>query len=288
MKFLSFVHAGRASFGIVKSDGRVLDFANLTPQLGSLAKALESLGTARLLELGRTTGSLPTHALDDVQLLPPILRPGKVICVGLNFRQHVHDAGFDLPRFPSTFVRFHDTLVASGSTLMPPPKSMSTSFDFEGEMAVVIGKAGRHISESNALSHVFGYSCFNDCSARDMLISHSVSAGKNFPCTAGFGPFIVTTDEIRNPATLRLITRLNGAEMQNDTLDHMVFSVPKIISYLSRLTALSPGDVIATGTPAGVGNSRTPPVWMQEGDVVEVEISSIGTLRNTIAAADPH
>lgn len=221
------------------------------------------------------------EALADVTLLPPIADPGKIICIGLNYRAHVAEAGRALPEQPSLFVRFTDTLVAQGAPLLCP--KVSDNFDFEGELAVVIGKGGRHIGEDQAMEHVAGYACFNDGSVRDWQ-KHSVSAGKNFPQTAGFGPWLVTRDEIPDPAALTLTTRLNGEVVQHAGTDMLIFPIPRLIAYVSAFTALSPGDVIATGTPEGVGLGRTPPLWMKPGDVVEVEISGIGTLRNPVVA----
>ncbi len=178
-------------------------------------------------------------------------------------------------------MRFTDTLAANGAPLVRP--TVSDNFDFEGELALIIGKGGRHIAEDRALDHVAGYACFNDGSIRDWQ-KHSVSAGKNFPSTGGFGPWMVTKDEIPDPAALTLTTRLNGAEVQHAGTDMLIFPIPRLIAYVSAFTALNPGDVIATGTPEGVGLTRTPPLWMKPGDVVEVEISGIGTLRNPVVA----
>jgi 2-keto-4-pentenoate hydratase/2-oxohepta-3-ene-1,7-dioic acid hydratase in catechol pathway len=160
--------------------------------------------------------------------------------------------------------------------------SVSTNFDFEGELAVVIGRGGRHIAVEQALDHVAGYTCFVDGSVRDYQ-KFSVTSGKNFPATGPLGPWIVTTDEIPDPTRLTLTTRLNGAEMQRSPTDLLIYSIPQIIAFCSDFTPLSPGDVIATGTPEGVGHRRNPPVWMNAGDVLEVEITGIGTLRSRIA-----
>lgn len=283
MKFLSFLHGDLPAFGVLHDDERVSELSAIDPHYRSLKEAISRLGTQRLLELGRRVE--PHLALADVRLLPPIPRPGKIICIGLNYRAHALEGGFKVPEFPSTFIRMCDTLVASDAPIVLPPSSISTHLDFEGELAVIIGKTGRHIAHSSALDHVFGYSCFNDGSLRDFQFKHSLASGKNFPSTGGFGPFIETSDVITNPSTLTLSTRLNGTQVQHQTLEDMIFDVPSIIEYVSRWTPLSPGDVIATGTPAGVGFARTPPLWLREGDIVEVEISSIGTLRNTVCAS---
>jgi 2-keto-4-pentenoate hydratase/2-oxohepta-3-ene-1,7-dioic acid hydratase in catechol pathway len=161
---------------------------------------------------------------------------------------------------------------------------ISSNYDFEGELAVVIGKPARHVSEESALEYVFGYTCFNDGSIRDIQFDHSLIAGKNFPSTGAMGPYIVTTDEVPDPAQLNLTTRLNGQVVQSKGLDDLIFDVPQIISYLSTIMLLEPGDVIATGTPEGVGYARTPPLWMKSGDIVEVEITKIGALVNHVEA----
>jgi 2-keto-4-pentenoate hydratase/2-oxohepta-3-ene-1,7-dioic acid hydratase in catechol pathway len=184
----------------------------------------------------------------------------------------------------SLFSRLTNTLVAHSAPI-PCPK-VSSDLDYEGELGVVIGKAGRHIAERDALGHVFGYTCFNDGSVRDFQLKHSVTAGKNFPATGGCGPWIVTADEIPDPSRLTLITRVNGREMQHKGTDDMIFGVPAIIAYVSKWTRLEPGDVIATGTPEGVGFARKPPVWLKPGDVVEIDISGIGVLRNPISAEE--
>ena len=178
------------------------------------------------------------------------------------------------------FIRFADTLVGHDGDMIRP--SVSDNFDFEGELAVVIGKGGRHIKTERALDHVAGYTCFVDGSVRDYQ-KFSVTSGKNFPGTGPLGPWLVTTDEIPDPSRLTLTTRLNGTKVQHATTDQLIYSIPQIIAFCSDFTALSPGDVIATGTPEGVGHSRKPPLWMKPGDTLEVEITGIGTLRARIA-----
>jgi len=185
----------------------------------------------------------------------------------------------EMPEHVTLFSRLHNTLVAHGDDIVRP--TVSDNFDFEGELTLVIGKAGRHIAEADVLSHIAGYTCFLDGSVRDYQ-GHSVTAGKNFYRTGPLGPWMVTADEIPDPAALELTTRLNGEVVQNATTDLLIYSIPNIVSYISDFTPLLPGDVIATGTPAGVGNGRTPKLFMKAGDTIEVEISSIGTLRNTV------
>lgn len=220
--------------------------------------------------------------LASVALLPPIPDPHKVICIGLNYRAHAAEAGLKVPQHPSLFLRLANTLAAHNAPLVRP--RLSSEFDYEGGLAIVIGRPGRHIPKADALAHVFGYACFNDGSLRDFQFRHSTTVGKNFPSTGGFGPWIATADTIPDPSKLTLTTRLNGAQVQHKGLDDMIFDVPSIISYVSSWTELGAGDVISTGTPEGVGLGRKPPLWLKPGDVVEVEISGIGVLRNPIVA----
>ena len=221
----------------------------------------------------------PDHKLDDIKFLPLIPRPNKILCAGVNYRAHAAEVGRELPKQPSMFIRFADTLVGHGGEMIRP--TVSDNFDFEGELALVIGKGGRHIKPEQALDHVAGYTCFVDGSVRDYQ-KFSVTSGKNFPGTGPLGPWLVTTDEIPDPSRLTLTTRLNGKEVQHATTDQLIYSIPQIIAFCSDFTALSPGDVIATGTPEGVGHGRKPPLWMKRGDVLEVEISGIGILRTQI------
>lgn len=281
MKFLSFTRDGRASYGVLLAGDQLADLGASLPQHADLRSAIDALHLHGLLEIAATLK--PGLLLTDVELLPPIPQPRKIICVGLNYKAHAAEGGFKVPVFPSTFIRLQDTLVASGGAIVMP--GMSSQLDFEGELAIVIGTGGRNIRAADALKHVFGYACFNDGSLRDIQFGHSLAAGKNFPSTGGFGPFITSADEIPDPARLSLTTRLNGATVQHQSLDDMIFDVPTILEYVSSWTPLSPGDVIATGTPAGVGFARKPPLWMKPGDVIEVEISRLGVLRNVVTAA---
>ena len=277
MKLATYKYHGKISYGVIKDD--------LIHDLG-----LQLGANYPTLRVAIEKGMVSSHninedfkiPLSDVILMPPIPDPEKIICIGLNYRAHAEEGGFPVPENPSLFLRLPNTLVASGASMLLP--SMSNSFDYEGELAIIIGKAGHHIDPARAMEHVFGYSCFNDGSLRDVQFNHSLTAGKNFLSTGGFGPWIVTSDEIQDPSKLTLTTKLNGKEVQKKGIDDMIFDVAAIISYISRWTQLSPGDVISTGTPEGVGFARKPQLWMRVGDTVEVEISSIGILRNLIAA----
>ncbi|TBR28727.1 MAG: FAA hydrolase family protein, partial [Reyranella sp.] len=268
-----FRHAGANKFGAAV-EGGVVDLSSRTSGRWSglrdviAAKALGELAAA-------ATGAPADLKLEDVELLPVIPDPGKILCVGLNYASHVGEVGRQMPTVPSAFLRLHNTLVRHGGDIVRP--RASTHFDYEGELAIVIGERCRHVPRARALSVIAGYTCFIDGSVRDFQ-KHSVFAGKNFPATGPLGPWMVTADTIANPQRLELTTRLNGTVVQHDTTDHMIFDVATIIEYLSTVTWLEPGDIIATGTPDGVGAGRKPPLWMKAGDRLEVEISRIGTL----------
>jgi 2-keto-4-pentenoate hydratase/2-oxohepta-3-ene-1,7-dioic acid hydratase in catechol pathway len=277
MKLVSYMVDGKATFGVVAGDGIV----NATRCLGGRFSTLrQALAADALDEVRRaTTGQAPDHWISDVKFLPVVPDPQRIVCVGINYRSHAEETGRDISPAPSVFLRLPDTLVGHGGALVRP--KVSDKFDFEGELAFVIGRAGRHVAEADALQYVAGYSCFVDGSVRDYQ-KFSVTSGKNFPATGSLGPVLVTTDEIPDPTRLTLVTRLNGQEMQHSGTDMLIYSIPQVIKFISDFTGLAAGDVIATGTPAGVGHRRTPPVWMKAGDVLEVEISGIGTLRNPV------
>ena len=275
MKLLSFVAGGKDYFGAVSGDGVVaLDDKIGQPNLRAAlaAGAMEAMRKA-------AQGATPDHKLADIKFLPVIPQPAKILCAGINYRSHAAEVGRELPKQPSMFVRFTDTLVGHGGDMIRP--SVSDKFDFEGELAVVIGRPGRHIKAERALDHVAGYTCFVDGSVRDFQ-KFSVTSGKNFPGTGPLGPWLVTTDDIPDPGKLTLTTRLNGTQVQHSATDLLIYSVPQIIAFCSDFTALSAGDIIATGTPEGVGHSRKPPLWMKAGDTLEVEITGIGVLRTHI------
>jgi 2-keto-4-pentenoate hydratase/2-oxohepta-3-ene-1,7-dioic acid hydratase in catechol pathway len=278
MKLISFVAGGKAEFGVVTGDSVIAMRGRLKSGAATLREALAADALAEIRDLAKK--AKPDHKLSDIRFLPVIPDPQKILCAGINYRSHAAEVGRDLPKQPSMFVRFTDTLVGHDGEMIRP--KLSDNFDFEGEFTVVIGKGGRHIPLDRALDHVAGYTCFVDGSVRDYQ-KFSVTSGKNWPGTGPLGPWIVTADEIPDPTTCTLITRLNGQEVQRSGTDQMIYSVPQIISFCSDFTALHPGDVIATGTPEGVGHGRKPPLWMKAGDVLEVEITGIGTLRTRIA-----
>jgi 2-keto-4-pentenoate hydratase/2-oxohepta-3-ene-1,7-dioic acid hydratase in catechol pathway len=275
MKLLSYVADGKACFGAVSGDGVV----SLNDKIGepNLRAALAAGAMAAMRKAAKD--AKPDRKLGEIRFLPVVPDPNKILCAGINYRSHAAETGRELPKQPSMFVRFTDTLVGHGGEMVRP--AVSDNFDFEGELAVVIGKGGRHIKAERALEHAAGYTCFVDGSVRDFQ-KFSVTSGKNFPGTGPLGPWLVTTDEIPDPGRLTLTTRLNGEQVQNSATDLLIYSIPQIIAFCSDFTALSPGDVIATGTPEGVGHRRKPPLWMKPGDTLEVEITGIGTLRTHI------
>ena len=224
----------------------------------------------------------PRQALAGLQLAAPVPRPGKIICLGLNYFDHAKEGGRDKPEYPWFFFRGATSLIAHGEAGIRP--RVSERFDYEAELAVVIGKAARHCTMDNALDCVFGYSCFNDMSVRDyQKKTPQWTIGKNFDSTGGFGPVLVTADELPPGATgLHIQSRLNGQVMQDANTTDMIWGVAETITLLTECMTLEPGDVIIMGTPAGVGQARTPPVWMKDGDTVEIEIERIGTLVNPI------
>ncbi|MDA7085544.1 fumarylacetoacetate hydrolase family protein [Pseudomonas sp. SA3-5] len=279
MKIASFVYQNRPTYGIVEGD-HVIDLESLKSHLGADLK--EAITRNRLSELGPDAlKDLPRLALSEITFLPVIANPGKVLCIGINYATHVRETGRDMPTYPMIFTRFADSQTAHLQPIVRP--TVSHKLDFEGELAVVIGKTARHVKPEDALDYVAGYACYNDGSVRDWQ-KHTIQfvPGKNFPATGGFGPWLVTSDEIVDPQDLELTTRLNGEVMQHTRTSDMIFDVRKLIEYCTAFTELAPGDVIVSGTTGGVGAFREPPVWMKPGDIVEIEIERIGILRNSI------
>lgn len=270
MHFVSFETDGTASWGRLEGDTIV--------DLSAIAPDLKSAIAARLLTAGAEG---PRLSRSQVRLLPVIPNPGKILCVGHNYEDHRVETGRARTDFPSIFTRFSDTLVGADAPVVRP--RVSSDLDYEAELAVVIGQGGRNIAEAQAMNHVAGYSCFNDASVRDwQWHTRQFIPGKNFPGTGAFGPSLVTPDEVGDLQSVMVESYLNGTRMQGATLDHMLFPIPVIIAYVSQFTPLSPGDVIATGTPGGVGAKRNPPVWMKAGDEIEIRVSGVGSLRNRV------
>ncbi len=279
MKLASYIAGGKPAFGLVTDIGVITLSDRLGERSFTLREALREDGVLDEM-LNLATGAEPDRRLEEINFLPVIMDPGKILCVGINYRSHAAEHGHAVLEKPNIFTKFTDCLAGHEGEIIRP--KASSQLDFEGELAVVIGKAGRAIPARNALSYVAGYTCFCDGSVRD-FIKMSLITGKNFPSTSPLGPWMMTADEISDPAKLTLTTRLNGVQMQHSGTDMMMHDVPALIAYCSTFTPLSPGDIIATGTPEGIGARRNPPVWMKAGDVLEVEISRIGTLRVRVA-----
>ena len=281
MKLVTFEAGGKVSWGVVAGDGVVDLGARLGGKYADLRAVIAADAQAEIAAAAKDTKA--ELKLANVTLLPPIGNPDKILCVGVNYDEHRVETGRQKSDFPVIFTRFADTQIGHGQPLVKPRGS--DRFDYEGELALVIGRPGRHIPEATALAHVAGYACYNDGSVRDwQRHTHQFTPGKNFPGTGGFGPWLVTADEVPDPFKLTLTTRLNGEVVQNATTDMMIFNIPQLIAYISGFTYLRAGDVIVTGTPGGVGDRRTPPLYMKPGDNVEVEISGVGLLRNGISA----
>jgi len=278
MKLVSFVANGQEATGVLKGDG-IVDLSR-HGVVGNVKQILQDDALGRVGDL--VADLSPDLPMDDMQFLPCVPNPGKVLCIGVNYKKHVLEMGRELPEYPWVFTRFADSLVGHGANMIRPA-SVSESYDFEGELAVIIGRAAHRVTATDAFEYVAGYSCFNDGSIRDyQRHSGQFTPGKNFLNSGSLGPWLVTRDEIDDIEDLHLETRLNGEVMQSASTGDLIFSVPGLIEYCSTFTRLDPGDIIATGTPGGVGAARTPPVWMKPGDTIEISIAGIGVLRNTI------
>jgi 2-keto-4-pentenoate hydratase/2-oxohepta-3-ene-1,7-dioic acid hydratase in catechol pathway len=282
MRIASYRTSKGAGYGIVIEDGIV----DLTRRIGGKYPDLRALIAGGALAQGEkiAKGAKKTDLkLAKVSFLPVIANPGKIICVGLNYEEHRMETGRDKTENPALFIRVPESQVGHNQPILLPPES--THLDYEGEIAVIVGKPGRRISRENSWKHIAGYACYNDGSVRDWQ-RHTLqwTAGKNFSRTGGFGPWMTTRGEIKDGEELTLETRLNGQVMQHATTGQMIHRIPRLINYISTFTSLEPGDVIVTGTPGGVGARRNPPLWMKTGDKVEVEVTKIGVLVNTIKA----
>ena len=279
MHLASVMIGDRASWGVV--DGP--DFRDVGAVLGASIPDLRSAIAVAAWPAIRTAQlTAEVIPLAQIRWLPVIPNPDKILCVGLNYESHRRETGREEVGHPTIFLRLSTSQVGHLGDIIRP--RVSDTLDYEGELAVIIGKAGRYISEADALDHIAGYSCYNDGSVREwQRHTHQFTPGKNFPATGSFGPWMVTTDEIPDVEALKLTTRLDGVVVQEAGLDQLIFSIPRIIAYCSAFTPLLPGDVIATGTPGGVGFKREPQLFMRPGSTVEVEISAVGRLINGIA-----
>ncbi len=277
MKLISFRHKNKERYGLLTEEG-IVDATGWIPGCNTLHAVIAAQKLDELKDLDSAHADFDP---DKVEILPPISHPQRIFCIGVNYDAHRIETGRKENAYPTVFTRFASTLVGHKQPMIRP--KASERFDFEGEMAVVIGRPGRHIAKEVALDYVAGYSCFNDGSVRDwQRHSSQFTPGKNFPSTGGFGPYIVTSEILSDPQYLSLRTLLNGEEMQQGHTSDMIFGAAELIAYLSTFTPLSPGDIIATGTPSGVGDKRNPPVYMKDGDTISVEVDGIGRLENPV------
>ncbi|MBP1849278.1 fumarylacetoacetate hydrolase family protein [Rhizobium halophytocola] len=277
MKLSTVATAGRQTWGIVEGE----TFFDVGAALQSRYVDLKSAVAAGLEGVAAAKAAARSFALSELEWMPVIGNPDKILCVGLNYEMHRQETGRSVVENPTIFARYANSQTGHMAPIVRP--RVSSDLDFEGELAIIIGKPGRYISRADAFSHVAGYSIYNDGSVRDFQ-RHTIqfTPGKNFPDTGAFGPWMMTPDELGDLAPLRIQTRLNGEVVQESTFEMMIFGIAHIIEYCSTFTRLEPGDVIATGTPGGVGAKRNPPLWMKPGDIVEVEIDRLGVLRNPI------
>ena len=280
MKLVTYRLDGRATFGALR-DQRIVDLAVRFPEIADLTALVSN--DAALEEAKKIVATATADVdLSQVVLEPVIPRPSKIICVGINYVAHAAEAGRTVGKYPVIFQRYADTLLAHGAALLRP--AVSDNFDFEAELAVVIGKGGAHIKPEDAMNHVAGYTCFNDASVRDWQFhTHQYGMGKNFRGTGALGPWLVTTDEIADYRELSIQGVLNGECLQTGKLSELAFDIPQLIAYVSQALDWQPGDILATGTPSGIGFKRQPPIFLKPGDTFDVVIPGVGTLSNPVA-----
>ena len=282
MRLVSFTTAEGPRIG-VRANGRVVDLSSVDPGLPTDMAAFLARGEDALAAARTASESGDGVAPEDLKLLPVVPRPPKILCVARNYGEHAREAGLDVLQEPNIFIRFARSLIADGEPIQVP--RVSDKVDWEAELAVVIGRGGRHIPRDSALDHVAGYSIFNDVSIRDWQIKKppiQFGAGKNFDASGPFGPDLVTSDEVPDPGDLRLELSVNGETRQSGSTAEMIFPVEQLIEFISTFTTLEPGDVIATGTPSGVGHFRDPPTYLQAGDTVRIEIERVGVQVNPV------
>ena len=287
MRLCTIQSGGKSVVGVKMGDGKIVD---LTKQMPRGPKSVVEIlaGGKKVQQAVLKACAKPKKGASvsekSAKYLPPIPAPGKILCIGLNYRKHAEETGSPIPTYPVVFCRFNNTLVPHNGKMLST--SHSEQYDWEAELTIVIGKKCRNVPKNKALSVIAGYACFNDGSIRDWQRKSGgqFTLGKNFDGTGGFGPDIVTPDELPpGAAPLRITTRVNGVTMQDSNTDDLIFDVPTLVHELSKCMTLDPGDIIITGTPSGVAMARTPQPWLKPGDVCEVEIEKIGTLRNPIA-----
>tara|TARA_B100000700_G_C14937904_1_gene805301 strand:+ start:200 stop:1051 length:852 start_codon:yes stop_codon:yes gene_type:complete len=278
MKFVSFLLKGSPKFGV--SDGKnITDLTNKISGSKTLKELISNNGITDAKKYAKENpGSIN---INEIEFLPLIPNPGKIICVGLNYSDHVNEIGITLEKNPVIFLRVPQSQTAHKQIIQKP--KVSNHLDYEGEMAVIMGNAGKHIEPKNALKHIVGYSCYNESTVRDwQQHTKQFTMGKNFEKTGSFGPYMVLAEEISDYKKLTIQTRLNDKVMQKASLSQLIFDIPTLISYISKAMPWQAGDVLVTGTPGGVGFKRNPPVYMKDGDKIEVEITDVGILTNTI------
>ena len=280
MKLATFSRRNNISFGAVLADGGIIDLSSRLPgTYSTLLSVLNNDALSIVREVVNAESSADFHQ-DEVEFLPLFDSPVTIHCVGLNYAAHTAEAGVKQPDFPRTFIKIPSALVGHGAALSKP--TLSPEFDFEGELAVVIGKSTYRVSAENAVDYIAGYTCFMDGSVRDWQLQRTLDQGKNFRQSSSMGPWLVTPDEVGPLAGLTLKTYVNEEVMQQSLLSKMIFPVGRLVEYVSSFTELRPGDVIATGTPEGVGFKRSPPRYLQRHDTVKVEIENVGTLCNQV------
>ena len=286
MRLCTIQSGGKAVVGVKTGNGKLIDLSKQMPR--GPKSVVEILAGGKKLQQAVLKACAKPKAGATVpeksaKYLPPVPNPGKILCIGLNYRKHAEETGSKIPDYPLVFTRFNNTLVPHNGKLLRP--SHSKQFDWEAELAVIIGKKCRNVPKAKALSVIAGYACFNDGSLRDWQRKSGgqFTLGKGFDGTGGFGPDIVTSDELPpGGSPLRIMTRVNGKTMQDSSTDDLIFDVPTLVHELSKVMTLDPGDVIITGTPSGVAMARKPPNWLKPGDVCEIEIEKIGVLRNPV------
>jgi 2-keto-4-pentenoate hydratase/2-oxohepta-3-ene-1,7-dioic acid hydratase in catechol pathway len=290
MQLVTFARDGAQRLGaLTQRDGReaILDLNSADPRLPSDMIAFLGGGGESRAQAGRVLDDPPPAALldrDAVRLMAPIPRPGKIICIGLNYRDHAEESNAQVPEYPTVFAKYASCVIGPGEPIVIP--RVTSQVDYEGELAVVIGRRARDVSAEAALSYVAGYTAFNDVSARDYQQRTSQwTIGKTFDTFGPLGPALVTADAIADPHALQLRVTIGDEVLQNSNTRHLIFTIPELIAYLSAVMTLEPGDVIATGTPAGVGAARKPPRWLQPGDLVRVEIAGLGALENPVVSS---
>ena len=278
MKFVSFLLKGSPKFGI--SDGK--NITDLTNKISGSKTLKELISNNGIIDAKKYAKENPGSInINEIEFLPLIPNPGKIICVGLNYSDHVNEIGITLEKNPVIFLRVPQSQTAHKQIIQKP--KVSNHLDYEGEMAVIMGNAGKHIEPKNALKHIVGYSCYNESTVRDwQQHTKQFTMGKNFEKTGSFGPYMVLAEEISDYKKLTIQTRLNDKVMQKASLSQLIFDIPTLISYISKAMPWQAGDVLVTGTPGGVGFKRNPPVYMKDGDKIEVEITDVGILTNTI------